>query len=183
MALGGTVHNFELSVSDIDAGRYETLTVQVARHPSESLEYLVTRILAYALEHREGIAFSQGLHVADEPAVWVHDLTGSLVAVFEIGTPEVSRVHKASKASDQVVIYCHKDAPTWLAAIAGEKIHAPQRVSIVEVPRALVQWLGERVERRNKWDVSLNEGELYVGTGDDTMNVPWVRHPWPSRAQ
>ena len=80
MALTSTVHVFDLSVSDVDRGVYESVSLKVARHPSETAEYMLTRVLAYALELQEGLAFSAGLAAADEPALWVRDLQGTLQA-------------------------------------------------------------------------------------------------------
>lgn len=180
MALGSTVHTLAIALSDVDRGVYTTLDLRVAQHPSESTEYLVARVLAYALEHEEGIAFSQGLGSADQPAVWVHDPTGRLLAWIEVGTPDPERVHKASKASERVVVYCHKDVPQYLRTIGGKRVHAPERVTIVALPRPLVGWLASRVERRTALALSITEGELFVECGGDTTACVLERHPWPA---
>jgi hypothetical protein len=100
MALGATVYVFEIRLADADRNVYETLSLRVARHPSESEEYLLTRVLAYCLEFTEGIAFSSGgLSNPDEPALAIRDLTGALQSWIEIGAPEATRLHKASKAA------------------------------------------------------------------------------------
>src|SRR4051812_2041356 len=99
MALTATVYNFDVQLSDVDRNVYETLALRVARHPSETEEYLVTRVLAYCLEYTEGITFSKGLAEPDEPAVVVRDLTGALRVWVEVGAPTADRLHKASKAS------------------------------------------------------------------------------------
>jgi uncharacterized protein YaeQ len=179
MPPAGQVSSFELTVSDVDRGVYETLTIQVAQHPSESVEYLLTRVLAYALEWREGLAFSRGLHAAEEPALWVHDLTGALLAWIEVGAPEAERLHRATKAADEVVVWCHKDAPRWIAQLAGARIHAPERLRVVEVPRPLLAWLAERLDRRNRWALSRTEGELFVEVAGKTFSSALPVHPWP----
>src|SRR5712691_4454087 len=98
MALTATIYNVEIDLADADRGVYESLALRVARHPSESEEYLVTRVLAYALEFTEGIAFSGGgLSDPDEPAITIRDLTGRIKVWIEIGSPEAARLHKASK--------------------------------------------------------------------------------------
>src|SRR4051812_47354462 len=98
MALTATVHHFDVELSDVDRGVYESLSFKAARHPSETAEYLVTRVLAYCLEYTEGIAFSKGgLSEPDEPAVVVRDLTGALRAWIEVGSPDAARLHRASK--------------------------------------------------------------------------------------
>ncbi len=88
---------FNVRLSHVDRGVYETLELRLARHPSESAEYLVTRLLAYCLEYREGIAFSKGLSEPDEPAIVVRDLTGALKGWIEVGAPEVRDCTRARK--------------------------------------------------------------------------------------
>ncbi len=180
MAPPGAVHRFEVGVSDVDRGFYDTVTAQVAQHPSESAEYLVTRVLAWALEQREGIAFSHGLHAADEPAVWVHDLTGQLRVVIEVGAPDVARLHRWTKAAAEVVVWCHKDPERWRASLRGQRVHAPHKVTIVEVPRDLVAWLVARLDRRNAWALSVTEGELFVEVGGETTTAALPRQGWPA---
>src|SRR5260221_2253341 len=102
MAIGATVYTFLIAVSDVDRGVYESLELKVARHPSETLDYLVTRVLAYCLEYAEGIAFTRGLGEGDEPAIWIHDLTGKLSAWIEVGNPDPPKVHRARKAAPRV---------------------------------------------------------------------------------
>ena len=105
MATGATVYNFDIDLADADRSVYETLALRVARHPSESEEYLLTRVLAYALEFEEGIAFSTGgLSDPEEPALTVRDLTGALRSWIEIGSPDPARLHRASKASPRVAV-------------------------------------------------------------------------------
>lgn len=180
MALGSTVFAFEIELSDVDRGVYESVSLKAACHPSESPEYLVARVLAYVLEYEEGIAFSQGLGSADQPAVWVRDLTGRQLAWIEVGTPDAERLHKASKATDRVAVYCHKDLPQYLRQLAGKHVFGSDRIAIFEVPRPLVGWLAQRVDRRTAWSLSRTEGELFVACGDDTTTAEIVRHPWPS---
>ncbi|MEQ1506513.1 MAG: YaeQ family protein [Myxococcota bacterium] len=175
--MSGTAHTFDLVISDVDRGVYETLSLKTQRHPSESAEYLFTRVLAYALEYTDGIAFTQGLSVSDEPAVWVRDLTGALVAWIEVGAPDAARLHKASKACGRVVVYCHKDIDAYLRSLAGHKIHASERVSVVEVDRALIAALVARLERRTALQLSVSEGTLYVDAGGEALAMPLVRRP------
>src|SRR6186997_285586 len=116
MALTATVYTLDIDLADSDRGVYETLALRVARHPSESEDYLVARVLAYCLEFTEGIAFSTGgLSDPDDPALAIRDLTGAITAWIEIGAPDAARVHKASKAAARVAIYTHKDPDKLLA--------------------------------------------------------------------
>ena len=141
MALNATMHVFTVRLADSDRGVYETLTLRLARHPSESAEYLVTRLLAYCLEYTEGIAFSKGLSEPDEPAISVRDLTGALQAWIEVGAPEAARLHKAAKAAPSVTVYPHRDVDKLLARLAGERIHRHVRL----LPRAAARQREVRV--------------------------------------
>lgn len=171
MALTATVHVFDLSVSDVDRGVYETVSLKVARHPSETAEFLLTRVLAFALELQEGLAFGGGLSATEEPALWVRDLTGQVQAWIEVGTPDAPRLHKATKAVERVVVYCHKDPGPWLRTLAGQKIHAPERLRIVELDRRFVAAAAERVEKRTALSVSVTEGELYLDIGGVALST------------
>ncbi|MDP2305597.1 MAG: YaeQ family protein [Pseudomonadota bacterium] len=179
MALSSTVHVFDLSLSDVDRGVYTTLTLKVACHPSESAEYMFTRVLAYALEYEEGIAFSQGLSAADEPAVWVRDLTGQLRVWIEVGTPDAPRLHRASKACNRVVVYCHKDVGPYFRTLGGQKVYAPERITIVELERAFVEACANKVERRTTLALSVTEGQMYLDIGGESFTSPLVRHALP----
>jgi uncharacterized protein YaeQ len=115
MATGATIHTFDVQLADVDRGVYDELGLRVARHPSETDAYMVTRVLAYCLEFEEGIAFSEGLSSTEEPAVVVRDLTGALLAWIEVGAPDAARLHHGSKLAERVAVYTHRD-PAKVAA-------------------------------------------------------------------
>ena len=119
MAQAATIYSFEIQLADVDRGVYQALALRVARQPSETAEYLLTRVLAYCLEYTEGIAFSRGLAEPDEPSLFVRDLTGGLQLWIEIGAPDAARVHRASKAAPRVAIYTHKDPEQLVRQLAG----------------------------------------------------------------
>src|SRR5688500_12908182 len=137
MALTATIYNFDIQLSDVDRGVYEPISVRVARHPSETEEYLLTRVLAYCLEYAEGIAFSKGLAEPDEPAISIRDLTGALRAWIEVGTPDAARLHKASKAAPRVAVYMHKDPTNFVRQLAGERIHRADALEVLAIDRQL----------------------------------------------
>jgi uncharacterized protein YaeQ len=170
MALSATIYVFTVRLADADRGVYETLNLRVARHPSESPEYLITRLLAFCLEHTEGIAFSKGLSDSDEPAIAVRDLTGMMVAWIDIGAPEGARLHKAAKAARRVAVYAHRDVESWLARLNGERIHRAESLEINVMDRELVAALVARLERRMDFDLSVSERTLYVSLNDETFS-------------
>ena len=177
MALTATIYNFDIDLADADRGVYESLALRVARHPCESEEYLVTRTLAYALEFSDGIEFSRGLSDPDEPAISVRDLTGGIRSWIEIGNPDASRLHKASKASPRVAVYTHKDPGQLLNRLARERIHRAEALELWAIDRALVAALAARLERRMAFSLSVTDRELYLAIGSDTLTGKITRHP------
>jgi uncharacterized protein YaeQ len=176
VALTATIYNVDLDLANADRGVYESLALRVARHPSESEEYLVTRILAYALEFREGISFSPGLSDPDEPTISVRDLTGAIQSWIDIGIPDAARLHKASKAAPRVVVYTHKDPAQLVARLSGERIHRAEALELYAIDRRLIGALAARLERRLSFGLSMNDGDLYVSIGTDTLTGGVVRH-------
>ena len=160
---------FTVRLSDADRSVYETLTLRVAQHPSETPEYLVTRVLAYCLEYTEGIVFSKGISDPDEPTIAVRDLTGILRTWIDIGTPEAARLHRASKAAGRVAVYSHRDVTAWLARIAGERIHRGEALEIHVMDREMVAALVSRLERRMEIDMAVTERNVYLSVADETF--------------
>jgi uncharacterized protein YaeQ len=169
MALSATVYNFDVELADTDRQVYESLALRVARHPSESEEYLVARLLGYLLEFAEGIEFSRGVSDADEPAIAVRDLTGRIQTWIDVGAPDAARLHKASKAASRVVVYTHKDPAQFLKQLAGERIHNADALELYALDRALINALVARLERRVAFSLSITDRELYLSIGADNL--------------
>ncbi len=176
MALTSTMYTFDIALSDVDRGVYEQLALKAACHPSESDEYLVTRVLAYCLEYTEGIAFSKGLSDPDEPALSVRDLTGALKAWIEVGAPDAARLHKASKASPRVAIYTHKDPRLLLRAYEGQKIYKAAQVELHAVDRDLLAELIAHLDRRVAMTLSVTDRQLFIDIGGDSLSGAVERH-------
>jgi uncharacterized protein YaeQ len=164
-----TVYSFDIELSDVDRGVYETLALRTARQPSETAEYLLTRVLAYCLEYREGLAFSAGLADPDEPALAVRDLTGALLTWIDIGAPDAARLHKASKAAPRVVVYTHKDPAALVRQLAEARIHRAAALEIYAVDRALLAALSERLERRMVLALAVSDRHLYVTIAETSL--------------
>jgi uncharacterized protein YaeQ len=169
VALAATIYNFEIGLSDTDRGVYEALALKAARHPSETEEHMVTRLLAYCLEFAEGIAFSRGLANPDEPAIAVRDLTGTLLAWIDVGLPDASRLHRASKAAPRVAVYTHK-AQQLLRQLAGERIHRAEALELYAIDRELLSGMVSRLERRMAFDLSVSGGHVFVSIGDASLD-------------
>ncbi|HLX80576.1 MAG TPA: YaeQ family protein [Burkholderiales bacterium] len=177
MALSATIYNFAIGLSDVDRSVYETLQLKVARHPSESVEYLATRVLAYCLEFAEGISFSRGLSSPGEPVIAVRDLTGVIQSWIEVGSPDAARLHKASKAAPRVALYTHRAPALMLRQLAGEKIHRAGALEIYAFEREFLAGFAARLERRVAFDLSVTDRHLFLSIGGATLsgNIERIR--------
>jgi uncharacterized protein YaeQ len=169
MALSATVHRLKLQVSDSDRNVYEALDLRLARHPSETAAYLVTRALAYGLSVEEGLTFSHGLSHADEPALWVKTPDGRTTRWIEIGAPAAERLHRASKACARVVVFCHHDPELLLRELRGKTIHRAEHLELYAVEPTLIGALAEKLERSMEWELVRSGGQLYV-TADGAVH-------------
>jgi uncharacterized protein YaeQ len=176
MALTATLYRFTIHVSDVDRGLYETLELRPARHPSESVPFLLTRVIAYCLNVQEGLEFTRGICMPDEPALWVRDLTGALKLWIDIGNPSAERLHKAAKASAGVRIYTHRDPKILQDEVKGQPIHRRERVEVFALSPKFLEKLGETLERDNEWQLLFDEGELSISVDDVSVQGEITRH-------
>ena len=171
MGIGATIHTFDVQLADVDRGVYDELSFKVAQHPSETAAFMSTRVLAYLLEHEEGIAFGDGLSGGDEPAVLVRDMTGALVAWIEVGAPEAERVHRGSMAAERCVVYTHRDPAKVAARWVGKRIHEAEAVRLVSFDAGFVDALAATITRRTTMSFSVTEGVIYVEVGGTTLST------------
>jgi len=176
MAQTATIYNVSIDLADMDRHVYETLELRIARHPSESAEFMLVRILAYCLEYEEGIAMTEGVSSGDEPAVVVRDLTGRITAWIEVGLPDASRLHRGSKLAGRAAVYTHRDVRQFLGQLQGEKIHNAAAIPIRAFDRAAIDELVALLDRRMSFALSISGGEPQVAIGDRVIPVPIAEH-------
>ncbi|QRY42047.1 YaeQ family protein [Microbacterium hominis] len=177
MATGAVMHTFDVQVADVDRGVYEELSLRVARHPSETDAFMVTRLLAYCLEYAEGIAFTEGVSATDEPAVLVRDATGSITAWIEVGAPDADRLHRGSKLAHRTVVYSHRDPAKLLPLWAGKKIHRADAIVLRTFDPGFVDAAAGAVERRNAVTLSVTEDQLYLDVNGTSLSSALHEHP------
>jgi uncharacterized protein YaeQ len=162
MAVGATIHTFTIDLSDTDRGVYQALELRVARHPSETAEFMLARTLAYCLEHQDGIELTAGIGAVDEPAVLIKDLTGRITGWIEVGAPAAERVHKGSKLAPRCAVYAHRDPAPWLAQIAGERIHRAAEIPVYSFERPFMAEASAALGRRAKISLSVTGRHIYM---------------------
>lgn len=171
MALTATLYSFEIELAHVERGVYETLSFRIAQHPSETPDFLLTRVLAYCLEQADGIQFSpQGLSAPEEPALAVRDLTGTLLVWIDVGVPDAARLHIAAKAAPRVVVYTHKDASRLVRLLEGERIHRADALELYAIDREFIAAWAARLTRRMAVSLTVTGGQLYLTIGDTMLS-------------
>jgi uncharacterized protein YaeQ len=178
---GSLLYSFDVELADVDRGVYEALALRLACHASETAEHLLTRVLAYCLEATEGLAMGPGLAEPDQPALAVRDLTGALRAWIDVGSPDAARLHRAAKAAPRVAVYTHKDPELLLRQLEGERIHRAEAIVVHGLDRALLAALAARLQRRMAFALAVNEQQLYVTIGGETLAGEVRRHTLGAR--
>ena len=162
MAIGSVVHTFTLTVADVDRGVYDDLSLRVARHPSETDAFMITRVIAYALELDEGITFGGTVSNTDEPAVLVKDLTGRVTTWIEIGAPDAERLHYANKLAERTVVYTHREPVKMMERYTGKKIHEADTIVVHGFEPDFIDQAAALLDRRNTATVTRTDGRLYL---------------------
>ena len=176
MALTATIYNLRIDLADIDRGIYETLGICVPRHPSETIEYMFMRVVAYCLEYRDGIELTQGVAAGNEPAVLIRDLTGRITAWIEVGMPDADRLHRGLKLAGRAAVYTHRDVQKLLAQLSSANIERLATVPVYDFDRAFVDEIAGLLERRSDLSISITERELYIEIRGRTFTTTIAEH-------
>ncbi len=173
------MHTFDVQLADTDRGVYEDHSLRVARHPSETDAYMITRVLAHGLEYAEGIAFGDGISSTEEPAVVVRDLTGQLTAWIEIGAPDAERLHHGSRLAERTVVYTHRDPLKVMAPWAGKRIHRSDAIRVFSFDPGFIDSTARLVERRNTMTLTVAERVLYLDLNGTSLTSTIHEHELP----
>jgi uncharacterized protein YaeQ len=176
MALTATIYSFEAELADVDRSVYETLRLRLARQPSETLEYMLTRFLAYCLEYTEGIEFTGGVAAGDQPAVLVRDATGRVTLWVEVGMPDAQRLHRGSKLAGRAAVYTHRNVDKVLAELDGKQIHRGPEIPVYTFGQGFVEEVAATLQRRVDASVSMTERHLYLEIDGQTFNTAVAEH-------
>jgi uncharacterized protein YaeQ len=171
MALKATIYKAELQVSDMDRHYYATHALTIARHPSETDERMMVRVLAFALHAHEALAFGKGLSTDDEPDLWQKDLTGAIDLWIDVGQPDDKRIMKACGRSARVVIYCYSAASNVWWSQVGSRIERAKNLSVFNLPSATSQALAAMAQRTMQLQCSIQDGQAWISCGEANVQV------------
>lgn len=181
MALNSTIYKVELQVSDMDRHYYATHALTLARHPSETEERLMVRLLAFALYADERLEFGKGLSDEDEPALWRKAYTDEIELWIDVGQPDEARIRKACGRSRQVVVlsYGGHAAELWWNKV-GPTLARHRNLTVLDVPAATVAELAALLQRGMRLQCLLQDGQLQLMNDADAVAVDPVRRMAPA---
>jgi uncharacterized protein YaeQ len=171
MALKPTIYKAQVALSDSDRNCFEALSLTLAKHPSETLERLAVRLLAYCLNFTRGLEFTRGISTADEPDLWVHSDHGEIEHWIEVGQPEEARLRKACGRSRQVSVYTFaKSAPTWWK-LNSASISALGHIQVWQLDWVEIQTAAALLDRTVQLSASIVGGIIYLDNGSASTSV------------
>lgn len=162
------LYRFQIELSDIDRGVYQSLDFRVVQHPSENAAYLLTRVFAYVLSFEEGIEFSAvGLGDPEAPALTVKNASGAILLWIEIGNPSAKKLHKATKQAKQVRVFTYKSAKVLLEELQANEIHKAESIEIFALDSKVLERLEKNLAKNNRWSILHQQGNVDVNTGSE----------------
>jgi len=175
MALRATIYKADLQIADMDRHYYADHALTIARHPSETDERMMARVLAYAVYAREGIAFTKGLFDVDEPEVWVKNLTGEIKLWIDLGQPDEARIRRACSRAEQVVVLCYgSGCEVWWKQIAS-KLTRFSHLTVLQLPADTTQALAALAARGMQLQCMVEDGEIWLNSETESVPVKLVR--------
>lgn len=171
MAIKATIYKADLSIADMDRNYYHEHSLTIARHPSETDERVMIRVLAYALHADPALAFTKDLFDVDEPALWLKDLTGAIDLWIEVGQPDEKRLLKAAGRAEKVIVYSYSATSSiWFKGIAN-KIERAKNVSVINIPAGISAQLEKMASRSMALQCTIQDGQVWLTDGTDTVLV------------
>ena len=171
MALPSTIYRASVQLSDLDRQVYEQLQTTIAKHPSETEERLLARLLAFALCYEEGLVFTKGVGSGDEPDLWSMTADGRVRLWIEVGLPDADRLAKSCRHVERaVLVACGQALPRWQAQHL-QKLTSCPNLTVIGIDPGFLGKLVEKLQRSINWSLTVTEGALYLTVDDQTMET------------
>ena len=172
MALKATIFKAELQVSDLDRGHFATHALTIARHPSETDERMMVRLLAFARHAHEALAFGRGLGTDDEPDLWRKDLTGAIDLWIDVGQPDEKRIRRACGRAEAVFVYSYggRGADLWWEQ-AGGALDRAENLTVINLPFAATRALAKLAQRNMRLTCTVQDGQIWMADADQSVAI------------
>jgi uncharacterized protein YaeQ len=171
MALKATIYKAELSIADMDRNYYETHALTLARHPSETDERMMVRLLAFAIHAHEHLTFTKGLFDVDEPDLWQKDLTGAIQLWIDVGQPDDKKIMKGAGRSERVVVYSYSaTSHIWWKQLAN-KVDRAKNLDVINLPAEATEALGKMAQRTMQLQCTIQDSQIWLTDGVETVLI------------
>ena len=173
MALKPTIYKLRIALSDLNRNYYDSLNLTLAQHPSETLERMMVRVMAYCLNSQQDLVFCKGLSDVEEPALWLRAPDEQILLWIDVGEPTIERIKKASRHAKKVKVYCfNTKADVWWEQTKNKIQQLP--VSVYKFEWQSIQQLAALMKRTMDVSISISDDTVYVATDDGEIELGWV---------
>lgn len=180
MALKSIIYKADVQIADMDRHYYQNHVLTIARHPSETDERMLIRLLAYLLHASETLSFGKGLSADDEPDLWQKDLTGAIALWIDVGQPDEKAIMKACGRAEKVVIYSYgSNSGIWWKQI-GSRVERAKNLIVFNVASSISQALAQFARRSMQLQCTIQDGQIWISDGAQTVQVDLVKWKEPA---
>ena len=172
MALNATIFKANLQIADVDRSYYHDHALTIARHPSETDERMMVRLLAFARHAHDALSFGKGLGSDDEPDLWQKDLTGAIDLWIDVGQPDEKRIRRACGRAGAVFVYCYggRGADLWWSQ-SCDKLDRAGNLTVINLPLAATRSLAKLARRSMQLQLTLQDGQIWVADSEQTVAI------------
>jgi len=180
MALKSTIYKADLQIADMDRHYYQDHSLTIARHPSETDERLMIRLLAFVRHASASLAFAKGLSDVDEPDLWQKDLTGAIDLWIDVGQPDERRMLKACGRAHQVIVYSYSSTSAiWWGQI-GSRVERARNLAVYNIASTTSAALEAMARRSMQLQCTVQDGQIWIGNGEQPLQVDFTVLKAPS---
>ena len=180
MARGAKIYRARVELSHVDRNVYTEFQTTVARHPSETLQRTVMRLLAFCLRYDEGLEFGRGVSTPDEPDLWRREGDGRVIEWIEVGQPDSRRLIKASRLSRRCRLFVFGEGSSRWRKAQLEEMKAPANLAVAHIESDFVDAIANSTDRQFRWSLTVSEGTIFLTAGETTLETApdvWLGDP------
>lgn len=181
MALKSIIFKAELQIADMDRHYYQDHTLTIAKHPSETDERMMMRLLAFVRHADEALAFGRGLSTEDEPDLWQKDLTGAIDLWIDVGQPDEKNILKACGRANEVLIYTYSSNSAMWWSQAGSKVERAKNLSVYSVQPAVSKALAELAQRSMRFQCTIQDGQIWMTADERSVQIDFDQLKAPQK--
>ncbi len=183
MAIKATIFKANLQIADMERNYYQDHALTLARHPSETDERMMVRLLAFALHAHEHLEFGQGMTAEDEADLWQKDLTGAIELWIDVGIPDEKLIRKACGRAKRVVVYCYggRIAEMWFAQNSSQ-FERQKNLTVINLPQESTRALAKLAQRTMQLQCTIQDGQVWLSDGNESVEVERVILKAPATA-